>query len=718
MAGRKKPKAGLPSRQDILDYISENPDHTTVRHIISAFDVAKKYRARLRSEIRHLKDMGLIEDGDDRPLSRTGALPPVTVVRVSGTDSDGEVLVTPDNRPNDQPGDRPAPLIYLKADRRPGPAPGIGDRLLVRLRQQDDGDYQARLIRALPGGSPLVIGVYDGDARVKPTDRKARSELEIGPGDSMDAEAGELVVAELVRHGSRYGLRQARIVRRIGRFGAAETFSRAALGANDIPVEFAPEALALAEAAVAAPPDGRADLRAVPLVTIDDEDARDFDDAVFAEPDADPENPGGWKLIVAIADVARYVRPDDALDQAARERGNSVYLPDQVVPMLPEALSNGWCSLRPGEDRPCLAAHIRIGADGRILEHRFERALMRSAARLTYRRVHDTWNGNPDEECTELTGSVLEPLRGAFAALENERNRREPLNLDLPERRVVFENAESWRVEERPRYVSHRLIESFMITANVAAARTLAAKRTPALFRVHDEPPADKLAGLTETLRAMGHPTPKGRVLLPHHFNRILANASDNEEADLLADLVLRSQAQAVYSASDDGHFGLHLRNYTHFTSPIRRYADLVVHRALIKALKLGDDGEFPPSDRLNDLAAHVSMTERRAVSAEREAMDRFAVAAALNVESDRLAGRVTGITRFGLYVELENGGAEGFIPKRLLGAGRLSFDEKSQSLGARRGGLRYSLGQTLAVTIKEADPLRGRLILQPIDSE
>ena len=713
MAGRKKPKAGLPSRQDILDYISANPDRTTVRHIASAFNVAKKYRARLRSEIRNLKDMGLIEDGDDRSLSRTDALPPVTVVRISGTDSDGEVLVTPDNWPED----RPAPLVYLTADRRPGPAPGLGDRLLVRLRQQDDGDYQARLIRALPGGSPSVIGVYDGNARVKPTDRKARSELEIGPGDSMDAVSGELVVAELVRHGGRYGLRQARIVQRIGRFGAAETFSRAALGANDIPVEFTSEALALAEAAIAAPLEGRVDLRAVPLVTIDDEDARDFDDAVFAESDADPENPGGWNLIVAIADVAWYVRPDDALDQAARERGNSVYLPDQVVPMLPEALSNGWCSLRPKEDRPCLAAHIRVGADGRILNHRFERALMRSAARLTYRRVHDAWNGNPDEECTELKSSVLEPLRGAFAALENERNRREPLNLDLPERRVVFECAESWRVEERPSYISHRLIESFMITANVAAARTLAAKRTAALFRVHEEPPVDKLAGLTETLRAMGHPTPKGQVLLPHHFNRILANASDKEEADLLADLVLRSQAQAVYSASDDGHFGLHLRNYTHFTSPIRRYSDLVVHRALIKALKLGDDGDFLPSDRLNDLAAHVSMTERRAVSAEREAMDRFAVAAVLKVESDRLVGRITGITRFGLYVELEDSGAEGFIPKRLLGAGRFSFDEKSQSLGAQRGGLRYSLGQTLAVTIKEADPLRGRLILQPIDS-
>ena len=343
---------------------------------------------------------------------------------------------------------------------------------------------------------------------------------------------------------------------------------------------------------------------------------------------------------------------------------------------------------------------------------------MRSAARLTYRRVHDAWNGNPDEECTELKGPVLEPLRGAFAALEIERNRREPLNLDLPERRVVFENAKAWRVEERPRYMSHRLIEAFMITANVAAARTLAAKRTAALFRVHEEPPADKLAGLTETLRAMGHPTPKGQVLLPRHFNRILANASDTEEADLLADLILRSQAQAVYSASDDGHFGLHLRNYTHFTSPIRRYSDLVVHRALIKALKLGDDGEFPPPDRLNDLAAHVSMTERRAVSAEREAMDRFAVAAALNAGSGRLAGRITGITRFGLYVALEDSGAEGFIPKRLLGAGRFSFDENSQSLGARRGGLRYSLGQILAVTIREADPLRGRLILQPIDSE
>ena len=717
MAGRKKPKQGLPSRQDILDYIADNPDHASVRDITAAFNVAKKYRARLRGEIRHLRELGLIADNEERSLSRTSALPPVTVVRVSGTDSDGEVLVTPDNWPENQDGDQPAPLIFLKADRRPGPAPGIGDRLLVRLRQQDDGDYQARIIKALPGGSPMIIGVYDGASRVHPTDRKSKSDLEIEAGDAMDAAAGELVVAELLRHGSRYGLRRARIVQRIGQFGSAETFSRAALSANDIPTDFSTEAVSLAEAAVDAPLDDRADLRDVPLVTIDDEDARDFDDAVFAEPDLDPDNPGGWKLIVAIADVAWYVRPGDALDQSARERGNSVYLPDQVVPMLPEALSNGWCSLRPQEDRPCLAAHVRISAEGRILDHRFERALMRSAARLTYRRVHEAWNGNPDEECAELENSVLAPLRGAFAALEEERNQREPLNLEMPERRVVFEDTERWRIEERPHYISHRLIESFMITANVAAARTLAAKRVSALFRIHEEPPVDKLAGLTETLRAMGHPTPTGQVLQPHHFNRILANATDKEEADLLSDLVLRSQAQAIYSASDDGHFGLHLRNYTHFTSPIRRYSDLVVHRALIKSLKLGEGGEALPGDELNELAVHVSMTERRAVAAEREAMDRFAVAAVLNTEGEEYVGRISGITRFGLYVELQGSGADGFVPKRLLPGGRFTFDESSQSLKAQRGKTRYSLGQILTLKIKEADPLKGRLILQPIES-
>ncbi|MEC7657776.1 MAG: RNB domain-containing ribonuclease, partial [Pseudomonadota bacterium] len=338
--------------------------------------------------------------------------------------------------------------------------------------------------------------------------------------------------------------------------------------------------------------DEREDLRSIPLVTIDGADARDFDDAVFAEPDLDGQNEGGWRIIVAIADVAWYVCHNDDLDRAARERGNSAYFPDRVVPMLPEKLSNDLCSLRPGEDRACLAADMRINATGNLLSHRFTRGLMRSAARLTYDQVQAARDGATDDKTRPLMARVIEPLFGAYASLAKARDNRGTLDLDIPERQVLFRE-DGWidRIVPRARYDSHRLIEEFMIAANVAAAEALHAKKAPVMYRVHEQPSMGDVETLRESLAALGFKLARAGTLRPSHFAGLLAQAAKTDKLQIVSDLILRAQSKAVYSPDEKGHFGLALRRYCHFTSPIRRYADLLVHRALIRTMKLGDGG-------------------------------------------------------------------------------------------------------------------------------
>ncbi len=493
---------------------------------------------------------------------------------------------------------------------------------------------------------------------------------------------------------------------RLGAPGAPGAISLISIVSFDIPHEF--PASALAEAAAAKPADaaGRSDLRGLDLVTIDGSDARDFDDAVWAEPDADPENPGGWHLVVAIADVAHYVAPGSALDREAELRGNSVYFPDRVVPMLPEALSNGLCSLRPSEDRACLAAHLWIDREGRKRRHAFERAIMRSAARLTYEEVQAAHDGATKPPIPERR---LDALYGAFAALDRARIARGALALDLVEYRVVLDATNTpAAVEPRQRLDSHKLIEEFMILANVAAAEELESRHRPSLYRVHDAPDPDRVDMLRQALADIDVPglaLAKGQVLRPELFNRVLARVAGRPEAPVVNDLVLRAQAQAVYSPANIGHFGLALGRYMHFTSPIRRYADLLVHRALL--------GEILPAAKLDAIGKHVSATERRATAAERAAIERYRAQLLGGRIGEVFAGRVSGVARFGLFVTLAENGADGLLPIASLPSDFYRFDPSVMKLKGRHTKRIFGLGDALSLRLAEADPIGGRLIFR-----
>jgi ribonuclease R len=504
----------------------------------------------------------------------------------------------------------------------------------------------------------------------------------------------------------RYGPPRLRVVERLGSPEAPGAISLMAIAALDIPHVFPPAALAEAEAARPIDAAGRSDLRDLALVTIDGSDARDFDDAVWAEPDPDPANPGGWHLVVAIADVAAYVTPGSALDREAKLRGNSVYFPDRAVPMLPEALSNGLCSLKPDEDRACLAAQLWIDAEGRKRQHRFERAIMRSAARLTYERTQAARDGH---EKLSLPDERLTALYGAFAALDRARIARGALALDLVEYRVVLDaGGISAAIEPRRRLDSHKLIEEFMILANVAAAEELEARHRPSLYRVHDAPDPERLDALRQALADIDVPGlafAKGQVIRPELFNRVLTRVVGRPEAPVVNDLVLRAQAQAVYSPNNIGHFGLALRRYAHFTSPIRRYADLLVHRALL--------GEAVPTEELDELGKHVSATERRAAAAERSALDRYRARLFSNRIGEAFPGRVNGVARFGLFVTLTDSGTDGLLPISSLPPDFYRFDHIHLRLSGRHTRRSFGLGDALTVRLAEADPIGGRLIFR-----
>jgi ribonuclease R len=578
------------------------------------------------------------------------------------------------------------------------------------------------VVRRIAGAPRRVLGIFEPTSdggKLLSTDRRQRADCRIDQSDAGGATPGELVLAEVL-HTHRYGALQAKVVERLGHIDDPKAASLVAIYSHDIPTEFSAAALAQAEAARPVPLGERTDLRQVPLVTIDGADARDFDDAVWAEPDSDPQNAGGWHLLVAIADVAHYVRGGDPLDEEARRRGNSVYFPDRVVPMLPENLSNNLCSLRPGEDRACVAVHIWIDRRGTIRRHRFIRGLMRSAARLTYEQVQAARDGTPDEITGPLMERVIAPLFGAYEALAEARKRRGTLDLDLPERQVILgKDGRVERIEARARFDSHRLIEEFMIAANVAAAETLEHHRQPAMYRVHDAPDAAKVAALREFLETIGLSLAKGQVIRPKMFTRLLEQAADTPYAEMVNELVLRSQAQAVYSPLNIGHFGLALSRYAHFTSPIRRYADLLVHRALISGRKLGEGGlGVDAGDEFEEIGAHISATERRAASAERDAVDRYTAAYLSSRIGEVMPGRISGVTRFGLFITLLDSGADGLVPISTLGGEYWDHDESQHALVGRQSGESYRLGQRLMVRLVEAEIATGGLILALAEDE
>ncbi len=712
---RAKTPAPFPTREQVLEFIRESTTPVGKREIVRAFQITGEQRPALKKLLAALSQTGEVDKGRGRKVAPPKALAAVAVVEVTKLDEDGDLLCRPiDWREKTDP-----PRILVKAGKRGVGDLGVGDRALVQLTRLSPDFYEARPIRKLESGAARILGLFErsgSNARVRSTDKRNRMELTVLPQNENGAQAGELVVAELLP-ATRLGLRQARVITRLGDGSAAGAISLIAIHSRDLPTQFSDAAIAEAETSTVPDLKGREDLRDIPLITIDGEDARDFDDAVWAEPDTTAENPGGWHMLVAIADVSHYVLPGSALDRDAYDRGNSVYFPDRVVPMLPEALSNGLCSLKPHEPRACLAYHLWIDSKGRLIRHRLVRGLMRSAARLTYEQVQAAQDGAPDDLTGPLVQPILRPLYGAFAALLKARTERGTLELDLPERKVVIdEHGKVAAITARTRLDSHRLIEEFMIAANVAAAEDLEERNQPGLFRVHDRPDPVKLEAVRNFIQGIGHglALAKGQVITPAQLTRLLTQAKELPEAQLISDIVLRSQAQAIYSDKNIGHFGLALLRYAHFTSPIRRYADLIVHRALIRNWKLGDDGLSDATiPRLPEIGTHISMTERRAAEAERESVDRFTASYLAERVGATFSGRISGVARFGLFIRLDETGADGIVPISSLPDDYYIHEEAKHRLIGRRTNRVYRLADRVTVKLLEADGMTGSTVFQ-----
>ena len=712
---KSQPVGKLPSKQAILDFLQSAGERTGKREIARAFGVKGGDRVALKELLRDMANDGLIA-GSRRKLQRPGVLASVTVIEIVGRDFHGEFIARPSTWPEES--GPPPRILVVESKQDKSPPAGIGDRVLARitaLGASADPPYQARPIKRLPRATRSQLGIFRslpaGGGVIDPVDRKQLKEWRVARGVTQGAQNGELVRFELAG-AARFGAANVRVTERLGNPQDQRATSLIAIHAHGIPDTFPEAVLREAEAAVTPDLKRREDLRHLPFVTIDPSDARDRDDAVWAEPDPDQGNKGGWVVMVAIADIASYVRPGSALDKEARSRGNSVYFPDRVVPMLPERISNDLCSLQAQEARPCLAVRMVFDKDGHKKHHRFLRGLMRSAAALAYAQAQRAIDGKPDDTTGPLLEPVLRPLWGAYASLTLARNQRGPLDLDLPERKIMLDEEGRVRnIVTPPRLDAHRLIEEFMIAANVAAAEELEAKRTPLIYRVHDQPSKEKLLSLSEFLSTLGLKLPKTGQLKPAQFNRILAETRASPAAELVGEVILRSQAQAEYSAGNYGHFGLNLRRYAHFTSPIRRYADLIVHRALIRALGLGPDGLTDSEIQvLEPIAESISSTERRAMAAERETADRLIAAYLADRIGARFAARVSGLVRTGLFVRLNETGADGFVPASSIGHEYFYHDEARQALIGEDTGAAFQLGDPVEVRLVEAIPSAGAL--------
>lgn len=717
MPAKKRPQ-GLPTKDQIAKFLREQPAETSRRDIAHAFNVKGDDRARLREMLKEMEASGGLARAGAKKFHVAGDLPETLAIDIMSVDEEGDLLCLPAA----WEGDTEPPMIRLASGdaAKMKPAAGVGDRVLARLKPAGDDGYEAKILKPLGRGAHRFLAVFRKTkfgGVAEPVERRARNTFTIDRDNARDAKDGDLVWVEAApltrdrRGDSRIG--KARVREIAGHVDDQNAFSLIALAGHDIPVELPADVIAEAERA--RPPDlqGRTDLRATPLLTIDPEDAKDHDDAVFAAPDDDPKNPGGYRVIVAIADVSWFVRPGSRLDKEAQRRGNSVYLPDRVVPMLPERLSNDLCSLRDNVDRPCIAVEMILDSEGRKQSHRFMRAMMRSAAKLSYAEAQQIIG---DATKTGIVAQTVHHLYKAFQIRWKERAKRAPLDLDLPERKI-FLNPDGTvaRIIRRERYDAHRLIEEFMILANVAAAEMLEQKRTAQIYRVHDTPDPEKLDTIRDYLEDLDYSLAKGAVR-PAQFNQILKIAGTRGQQEMISDVVLRSQRQAVYATENVGHFGLNLARYSHFTSPIRRYADLTIHRALVSACKLGEGGQTDDeAKRLPKIAELISDMERRAIAVEREANDRYLAGYLEDRIGEEFSGRIRGVTRFGLFVMLDETGADGFVPARTLGTERYDFiEEKHALIGAQAGGV-YRLGQAVTVKLTEAAPLRGGLTFDMI---
>ncbi|UYY59820.1 ribonuclease R [Sphingomonas sp. S2-65] len=721
---RTKTRAGLPTRQQILDFITSSDTPAGKREIAKAFGLSAQDKIALKALLKDMADEGLIDGGPGRAFHKMGGIPKVTVLRV--TDNDGDTVWAVPERWEAE--GIPVPRLRVREPRGKRAALAIGDRILARTEEAGNG-WIAHPMKKLASGEEQVLGVVreeDGRLYLHPVDKRERTVYPIS--ERKDAEPGDLVLANKAGKPPRIF---AHVTEILGDPFAPRSFSLIAIHKHGIPNVFSDELLAEAERVSKQPLGEREDLTHLPIVAIDPADARDHDDAVWATPDDDPKNEGGWKAVVAIADVSFYVRPGSAIDREARKRGNSVYFPDRVVPMLPEILSAEVCSLKQGADRAAMACHLQVSKDGTLKSWRFTRAVVRIAANIPYENAQALIEKRPlpygaagaaeatdadapytpSPEETQLC-DILAPLWDCWHALYKARQKREPLDLDLPERRIVLdEKGRIMSVAPRERLDAHKLIEDYMIAANVAAAKALEAKKAPVMYRDHEPPTREKLTALKDYLATFDLEFALGQVIRPATFNRILERVGESDARDEIMQQVLRTQTQAYYGPDNTGHFGLGLGSYAHFTSPIRRYADLVVHRALVDAYRLGPGGltaeEAGSMDRIGE---SISQLERRAMEAERETVDRYVAAYLSEHVGSVMDARITGVQNFGFFATIEGIGGDGLVPVRDLGSEYFRYDEASQQLIGEHSGEAFKLGQRLQLRLAEANPVSGAL--------
>ena len=697
-----KTPPGLPTRQQILDFIATSDTPAGKREIARAFGLHGADKIALKALLKDMGDEGLIDSAPGRAFHKMGGVPKVTVLRVTDVDDSGNVWAVPEQWAAEG---IPAPRLRVREKGRKS-ALAIGDRILSRTEEAGNG-WIAHPMKTLARGEELMLGVLHQEGSklwLQGIEKKDRSSLMVS--DAGGGEAGDLVLAEKAGRPPRI---TARVTQILGDPMAPRSFSLIAIHKLGIPNVFGEDVLEESEqAAKRHLGEDREDLRHLPIVAIDPADARDHDDAVWAAPDDDPRNAGGWKAIVAIADVSFYVRPGSALDREARKRGNSVYFPDRVVPMLPEELSADICSLKEGEDRAALACHMTIGKDGQIKDWRFTRAVIRVAANLAYEDAQAMMDGTLDDPHR----ATLVPLWDCWAALYKAREKREPLDLDLPERRIVLdEKGRILSVAPRERLDAHKLIEDYMIAANVAAAKALEAKKAPVMYRIHEPPSREKLVALKDYLKTFDVEMALGQVIRPATFNRVIALVGEADHKPQVMEQVLRTQTQAYYGPGNHGHFGLALGSYAHFTSPIRRYADLIVHRALVGAYKLGE-GELSAADAANmeQVGETISKLERRAMEAERDTIDRYVAAYLSERVGEVVEARITGVLNFGFFATVEGVGGDGLVPVRDLGREYFRFDEGTHSLTGEHSGDSFTIGQRLELRLAEANVVSGAL--------
>ena len=706
----------LPTKKQILDWIKDNPKKSSKREIAKAFRIKGSMRVELKQVLKELTLSGEI-DKNKKSFKNPNQLPSVCILQMMASTSDGDLFA----RPVDWKGDVPEPIV-LMVFRSSDPALAYGDRVLAKVSivQDEQYQYEGRIIRVLKKTPKNTLGIYKETSeggRILSIEKSGR-EWSVKLSDALGAKDGELVEAEQIKGHRASGLNAARVINIVGDPSGPKAVSLIAIHQHGIPHQFPEDVLNESENSRFSVDAKREDLTKIPFVTIDPSDARDHDDAVYSHPDKDPSNIGGHVLWVAIADVAHFVKPGSALDKEARKRGNSTYFADRVVPMLPDRLSGDLCSIHEGIERPCLAVCMTIDKSGKKLKQTFHRAKIKSVASLNYEEVQKSVEGTVNEKVKPHFKNVIKPLYESYFCLKKSKDVRQPLDLDLPERKVeLFKNGRVKAVVLKERFDSHRLIEEFMILANVAAAEELSKARSEFLYRVHEEPTPEKLNALREVAQSAGFNLAKGQVLQTSHLNDLLTKSKQSDLSELISMTTLRSMSQAYYSRENFGHFGLALKKYAHFTSPIRRYSDLITHRALISSLGLGCGGlNEMDSEKLEVTAKHISDTERRSMVAERDTTDRYLASYLSEKVGNEFEGKISGVAKFGFFVRLNESGAEGIVPVRTLGTDFYYYDDRTNTLRGSETGLIIGLGQRATVRLKEVDPIAGGIAFDALN--